>query len=546
MSDAAYDLVIIGSGVGGMTAAIAAKLEGLNPLLVEKTPLVGGSSALSGGILWLPNNPVMQRDGIADSRQAALAYLANFVQGEPAWSTSARREAFVDAIAPMIAMLEGQGMTYRRCNGYADYYDTLPGGNAAGRALEVPVFNANRLGAWKARLRPPPVPMPIHTSEGASMMRLGITTEGKKTAAKVAGRFIGSKLTGRTVYGMGAALQGRMLEIVLRLGIDIWTEAAFVGFELAGDRVTGARVQRQGRTQSVPGRLGVLVTAGGFSHNTQMRQTHQRAPITADWTYASPGDTGEAISAMMALGADTALMHEAWWNMTFMVPGKPPGQDKMAIVADLQRPHSILVDAAGQRFVNEANSYMEVGSTSYDHGAVPAWFIADASFRKRYFFGLMPPGAMPKKLVASGAVKQADTLGELARQCAIDASGLEATVKRFNGFAAAGKDDDFQRGDSAYNRYYADPTNTPNPSLGPIDKPPYWAVPLYPGDVGTCGGVVTNAQAQVLRKDASPIPGLYAAGNCSAPLASDHYIGAGQSLATSSIFAYLAVKDMTA
>ncbi len=540
MSDAAYDLLIIGSGVGGLTAAIAAKLDGLRPLLIEKTPLIGGSSALSGGILWLPNNPVMQRDGIADSREAGLAYLANFVEGEPVWSTQARRETFMDTIAPMIAMLESQGMEYLRCNGYSDYYDRLPGGNAMGRAIEVPVYNANRLGAWKSRFRPSSVPLPIRTSEGASMMRLGVTTEGKQTAAKVAGRFIGSKLTGRTLYGMGAALQGRMLEIALRLEIDIWTDAPFVGFEVTGGRVTGAHVQREGRQETVLASRGVLVTAGGFSHNTEMRQTHQRAPITNDWTYANPGDTGEALTAMMGLGADTAIMNEAWWNMTFMAPG----QDKMAIVADLQRPHSILVDTAGKRFVNEANSYMEVGSTSYEHGAVPAWFIADAAFRKRYFFGLMPPGAMPKKLVANGSIKQADTITDLARQCGIDPAGLEATVRRFNGFAAAGRDDDFERGASAYNKYYADPTNKPNPSLGPIDKPPYWGVPLYPGDVGTCGGVVTDARARVLRADGSAIDGLYAAGNCAAPIAGDHYIGAGQSLATSSVFGYVAVKDM--
>jgi 3-oxosteroid 1-dehydrogenase len=542
MTDQRFDLVIVGSGVGGLTAAITARLKGLRPLLLEKTPLIGGSSAWSGGVVWLPNNPLMQREGVADSREAGLQYLANFVGPDDRASTPRRREAFVDNIAPMIAMLEGQGMLFRRCHGYSDYYDLLAGGNAAGRALEAELFDANRLGEWKARFRGPSMPLPIRTSEGARLMRLGVTFEGKTMAAKLAGRVIRDKLSGRTTFGSGGALQGRMLEIALKLGVEIWTEAALVDLDVANDRVEGVRLERAGKPETVRATRGVIVTAGGFAHNRAMRRQYQQVPITDEWTSANPGDTGEAIDAMAGAGADLALMDQAWWTASWLRPGGELRQ----IIPELAKPHSLLVDLAGQRFVNEANSYMEVGRAMYARNktasAIPAWAIMDAQHRRRYFFGFDPPGRIHTDWIAKGWAKQDATLAGLARQCGIDPAGLEAAVARFNGFADTGVDEDFGRGKSAYNRYYADPTNQPNPSLGRIAEPPFWAVPLHPGDVGTCGGAVTNENSQVLRRDGSVVEGLYAAGNCAAPIAGPYYVGAGHSLGTSSIFGFVAVN----
>jgi 3-oxosteroid 1-dehydrogenase len=547
VSDNRFDLVVIGSGAGGLTAVITAKLAGLRPLLLEKTPLIGGSSALSGGILWLPNNPLMAREGIPDSRAAALQYLANFVPENPIWSSPRRREVFVDTVAPVVSMLEEQGMKFARCDGYSDYYDLLPGGHARGRSLEAPPYNANRLGAWRERFRGGSMPFPIRTSEGASMLTVGVTWKGKRTAARVAARTIMGKLAGRTLYGAGGALQGRLLEIALRLGIDIWTDAGLTGFDLSAGRVTGVHVNHEGRHQTVTASRGVLVSAGGFARNLKMRERYQRHPVSDTWTSANPGETGEALQAMIDLGAGTAVMDEAWWNMSWIREGHPP----TAIVAELPKPHSILVDHGGNRFVNEANSYMEVGSTCYERHkvspAVPAWFVMDSRFRRRYIFGLAPPGRrVPDEWVDKGWVQLDDTIEGLARKCGIDPVGLAATVKRFNGFCETGKDLDFGRGDSVYNHYYADPTVKPNPSLGAIAEPPFWAVALYPGDVGTCGGVMTNEDAQVLREDGSIIDGLYAAGNCAAPIAGSHYVGAGQSIGTSSIFGYVAAKHVAA
>lgn len=539
--DERVDLLIVGSGVGGLTAAITARLAGLRPLLVEKTARVGGSSAMSGGVQWLPNNPLMRRAGIEDSREAALEYLANFVGADDAWSTPARRAAFVDNVGPMVEMLQGEGMSYLACPKYPDYYDRLPGGRI-GRSVEAELFDANRLGPWKARFWPPMSPLPIRTSESARIKRLGITLDGKTMAAKLVGRMIKAKLTGQALYGCGGALQGRLLEIALRLGVEIWTEAGLTDLELEAGRVTGARLDRQGGGVVVRASCGVVVTAGGFSRNGRMRAAWQRTPTSDAWTYANPGDTGEAIEAMARAGAALAVMDGAWWTPRWVRPG---GQDGI-VISELAEPHAILVDAGGRRFVNEAASYVELGEAMYARNsttpAIPAWAIFDAEHRRRYFFGMVPPGRLPPDWFEKGWAKQADTLAGLAAQCGIDAAGLEATVARFNGFARAGVDEDFRRGDSAFNRYYADPTNRPNASLGPIARPPFWAIPLVPGDVGTCGGAVANEHAEVLRADGRVVEGLYAAGNCAAPLAGRHYAGAGLSIGASGVFGFVAAR----
>lgn len=539
MSRTEFDFVIVGSGSGGLAAAITAKLKGLRPLLLEKTDLIGGSSAMSGGVLWLPNNPLMKREGIDDSREASLLYMENFVSGKDRFSTPARREAFVDNIQPMIELMESRGMKYLRCPGYSDYYDTLPGGNALGRSLQAELYNANRLGEWKSRLRLPYIALPVRTSEGACLMSVGTTLAGKRMAARVGARFIMAKLTGRQIYGSGGALQGRMLEIALELGVAIWTSAGLSGLDVRNGRVEGVHIECGGQQQTIAAPRGVLICAGGFSHDAAMRKQYQRHPISDEWTHSNPGDTGEAIQAMALAGADLAVMDESWWIPTWLGPDK-----KEQIVPELAKPHSMLVDHAGNRMVNEANSYMEIGRAMYrrhaETPAIPAWLVMDARARRRYLFALSFPGKMPPEWVDGGYIKQAGTIAGLARQCGISPAGLETTVERFNRFAEQGKDDDYHKGDSAYNRYQGDPAMKPNPCLGTIAEPPFWAAPLYPGDVGTCGGAVTNERAEVLRPDGSVIAGLYAAGNCAASLCGAHYVGAGQSIGCSSVFGYIA------
>jgi len=539
---------VIGSGIGGLTATIAARLAGLKATLVEKLPEIGGSSAMSGGVLWLPNNALMQREGIADSREAALTYLANFVpEGDPG-STPERREAFVDAVAPLVSLYESQGVPLRRCDGYSDYYDTLPGGNARGRSLEAEVFDANRLGSWEARFKAQNMPIPAKSSEAAKLMQMGITWAGRKTAAQVALRGLTGKLTGKAVYSSGAALQGRLLEIALKLGCDIHTEAALVALDQEGGKVTGAQIRFGGpgreRIERVKAARGVIVSAGGFARNAAMRHQYQREPTTDQWTHANPGDTGEAITAMAEAGAALGFMDESWWVMGFL--NDLPGGNQ--IVPELSKPHIMLVGADGKRFVNEANSYMEVGRATYERNkttkAIPAWAIMDSRHRKRFVFGFAMPGITPKAWLDKGYMKKEETLEALAARCGIDAVELNRTVDRWNAMSRMGVDEDFHKGRSAYNRYYGDPTQTPNPCMGGIEKGPFYAAPLVPGDVGTCGGAVTDENGQVKRADGSRIEGLYAAGNCTSPIAGPHYIGAGQSIGCSAAFGMLAVKHM--
>lgn len=355
MTDQSFDLVVVGSGAGGLAAGIKAKLLGLRPLVLEKTPLIGGSTVMSGGILWLPNNPLMKREGIADSREASLRYIANFAGKDNLYSTPARQAAFVDNVDEFVRTMEAQGMKYRRCHGYSDYYDQLPGGVAAGRALEAELFNVNRLGEWKARFRAPSFPVPIRTSEAAALMRVGITMDGKIAAARAAGRYVWSKLTGQSKYGAGGALQGRMLEIALKLGCEIWTDAGLVDLDVRNGRVEGVHINQAGQPKTVRATRGVLIAAGGFAHNSAMRQKYQRHPISDEWTFANPGDTGEAIEAMQRAGAGLAVMDEAWWNTRWI----PPGGEPRAIIAELFKPHGILVDHAGNRMVRAGSVFSD-------------------------------------------------------------------------------------------------------------------------------------------------------------------------------------------
>jgi len=545
MADIECDLLIVGSGIGGLTAAIAARLSGLKPLLIEKLHQIGGSSALSGGVLWLPNNPLMIREKVHDSREGALTYLANFVsEGDPASST-ARREAFVDAVTPLVALIESQGIPLERCDGYSDYYDLLPGGNAAGRSLETTPFDANDLGPWRRRFKPQNFPVPARASESAALSQLGVSWEGRAKAAEVALRAARARLTGKSLLTAGAALQARLLLSALRLGADIRTNAALVDVSVDGGRASGATVDFDGWRREVRARHGVIVTAGGFARNEAMRRQFQREPVAAALSHANAGNTGEAISAMMRLGAATGWMDEAWWVMGCETDGKGSTSQ---IVPELHKPHLILVDASGRRFVNEAAPYMETGRACYARNstasAIPAWAVFDARHRKRYPFGFALPGRTPRAWSKGGLIFRDRSLDGLARQCGIDPGGLEATVTRWNAMCRHGRDEDFGKGASAYNRYYGDATRKPNPCMGPITNAPFHAVALSPGDVGTCGGVITDEHARVKRADGSVIEGLYAAGNCAAPLAGPHYIGAGQSIATSAIFAMIAVRHL--
>jgi len=555
--DETYDFVIVGSGGGSMCAALASKSLGKRALIIEKQRKVGGSTGFSGGVWWIPNNPVMKRHGVEDSYERAREYLDAVVTYSGPATTPARREAFLRTGPEMVGFLERNGMAFEYADGWSDYYDELPGGQPRGRSLVARLFNIKELGEWAAKLsRYPGFPLPMNAHEFPDLLLVKRTWAGKRAAARLAGRMLYQQLTGKELVGAGAAIQGRMLQIALREDLPIWTQTPVNDFIVENDGVTGVIAQRGGREIRVRALEGVLINVGGFSRNAEMRNKYQPQPSSNAWTNANPGDTGEIIEAAMRLGANVDCMEESWWVVTSMGPNQtwPEG----AITADgtivpfmhhldLSLPFSMMVDGNGERFCDEAGAYMEIGQRMYERHrqtgkAVPSWLVMDSRQRKNYSWGTAPPGKIPKQWLDSGYLVAADSITELASKCGIDAAGLQATVQRFNGFCRSGVDEDFGRGSRAFDRCHGDPTIKPNPNLGAIEQAPFYACRMYPGDVGTAGGVVTDEHARVLRADGSAIPGLYATGNSTASVMGRCYPGAGASIGASFVFGYIAAR----
>jgi 3-oxosteroid 1-dehydrogenase len=544
--DVVTDCVMVGSGGGSLCAALSANAAGLQTLVLEKADVIGGSTAMSGGILWLPDNPVSRRAGVTDSRADALRYFAELVGHDHPSTSVPRVTAFLDAVEPMVEFLESQGISFVHCEGYSDYYDDLPGGKARGRSIETALFDSTALGPWKARLRVsetlPAIPM--HTSDVGAAVLGGRTMRSLATIAKTAARMAAAMLRGKPVYGSGVALQGWMLLAAMRADIPVWNSTPVTDLIVEDGSVVGVLAERNGRLLRVRANRGVLLNAGGFSHNEEMRAKYGRQPASTKWTVANPGDTGEVIAAAMRHGAATDLMEEAWWIPSSVQPDGSP----LYAVYERSKPHAILVDSSGARYVNEAASYMEVGQAMYERNAsvpaIPSWWVMDSRNRRRYMWGLMPGGVTPRKWLSSGYIRKADTLEDLAAQCDIDPQGLVRTVERFNRGAVNGSDVEFHKGERAYDRYYGDPRQKPNPCVGPVDKPPFYAIALYPGDVGTCGGLLTDEHARVVDKDGRVMPGLYAAGNCTASVMGRTYPGAGASIGASFAFGWIAAQHM--
>jgi 3-oxosteroid 1-dehydrogenase len=538
------DAVVVGSG-GGLCGAVTAAAAGLETLVIEKQSRLGGSTAISGGVLWLPNNPLMQAEGVPDSFEDAMAYFDSVVGDAGPASSPARRAAYVNEGADMVRFLQDVGLRFVRCEGYSDYYAGvrgIAGGVARGRSIEATIFDGRELGPWLTKLPTGLTPVVVLTGEVAKLQLVRRSWEGARTAGRVAIRTAAGRLKGQTLLSNGAALIGQTLRAAIAHEVAIWTDTPIVDLLVDDGRIVGVAANRHGRTVRIGARHGVLLSSGGFARNKAMRETYSRQPNSAEWTVANPGDTGEVIEMAVANGAAVDLMDEAWWIPTSV---KPDGMLAMHI-GERSKPGSIIVDRDGRRYFNEAVSYMEAGRQMYLHNedgrSVPSWMIMDHRHRTRYLFAFQPPGVTPKEWIERGYMKKAGTLEELARQCGIDADGLVATVEQFNAAARNGVDPDFHRGEGAHEAYQGDITHTPNASVGPLDAPPYYAVAIYPGDVGTSGGLLCDEYSRVLDTSQRPIPGLYAAGNCTASVMGRTYPGAGASIGASFVFAYIAMK----
>lgn len=548
--DTTVDLVAVGSGGGGMVAALAGASAGADVLVLEKQDRVGGSTCMSGGIMWIPDNPLMREAGIPDSYEDAMAHFEAVVGDVGPCSSRERRHAFLTAGPEMVSFLRDLGLRLVPCPGYSDYYSHLEGGHDVGRGIEPVPWDGRKLGDWLPRLQPglaQTLGMAVMTNEARSLSNYNRSLRAFGVTTRVVLRTLAAKARRAALLTNGASLIGQLLRIALDRGVQVWTGAPVEDLVVEDGRVVGVRTVRDGQPVHVRARQGVLISAGGFAHNREMRLRHGGdQPNEGKWSMSNPGDTGEAIAAAMRLGAQTALMDEAWW-----MPSPRTGRFGQSTLDQArQRPRTIFVDADGRRFCNESNSYMEVGKAMYERDktsrAVPCWLIFDDRYRKRYAHVRSHPGWFPKQMFESGRLKKAATLRELAEQCGIDPDGLAETVDHFNEHARRGVDPEFGRGASAYNRALGDPHRKVHPCLGPIDEAPYYACEVLPGDIGTCGGLLTDEHARVLGPGDRPIPGLYATGNSTATVMGRHYLGPGASIANTMVFGYLAARHATA
>jgi len=561
--DKSVDFLVMGSGAAGMSAAIRGHDLGLEVLMVEKTDLFGGNTAMSGGVVWVPNNPSMKKKSIPDSEEDAVTYLKHITHGE---IEEERLKNYVDQSQRVLAYLQAHThVRYTSLEKYTDYYPEAPGGKPGGRSMDPTPLDGARLRESLMTIRP------IHR-QALVLGKFGITAREAHAALglgfgsmmfmawqlfRYGLRFFKRKKWGRdTRLVAGNALIGRLFLSLQERGIEAWRNTAVQSLVFQGGRVVGAVVERDGRSLRIQATKGILLAAGGFPRNAEMRQRYQRKPISTRWTAGSPGNTGDAISMGLDAGADVSLMDEAWWTPVSLVPKY---DEAWVLVVEKSLPHGIFVNKNGERFTNEAAPYVDVVLGMYEDaskgvGASSRWFhIFDADYRRMSIAGpiapakMMPDNRIPRRFRDGGYLHRAETLDELAKNLGLPAAALKETIDRFNVSAVKGEDPEFNRGWSAQDRYYGHPSVKPNCSLGPVAKPPFYAVEIFPGDLGTKGGLVTDLHSRVLRKGGSEvIEGLYAAGNTAASVMGRTYPGAGGTIGPALTFGFLAAESAAA
>jgi 3-oxosteroid 1-dehydrogenase len=541
-----FDVVVVGAGAAGMTAALRAAKRGLAVVVVEKAPTFGGSAARSGAGIWIPNNEVILAAGVPDTPQKAAAYLAAVVKGDV---PTARQQAFLGNGPAMISfVLRNSPLRFRYMAGYPDYYPELPGGLAQGRSIEPDLFDGKLLGASLAQLNPAYLPTPagvsVFSSDYKWLVLSLVNAHGLAVATETAARYAAAVLRGQVPLTMGQALAGALRAGLAGAGVPVLlnTPLEEIQFDDRG-RATGVVVGGAGGSVLTATR-GVIVCTGGFEHNLAMRLAYQRKPIGTDWTVGAKENTGDGIRAGLRAGAATDLLDDAWWGPAIPLPEEP-----YFCLAERTLPGSILVNSAGRRFVNEAAPYSDVVHVMYEKNVItpdiPAWLIVDQNYRNRYLFrDIAPALPFPDAWYAAGAVFRDWSIAGLAAKIGVPAGALSSTVSRFNDFARSGTDAEFHRGDSAYDHYYTDPAVRPNSCLAPLWLPPFYALKIVPGDLGTKGGLRTDARARVLRADGTVIAGLYAAGNASAAVMGHSYAGAGSTIGPAMTFGYIAADDI--
>ncbi|WP_039809028.1 3-oxosteroid 1-dehydrogenase [Nocardia otitidiscaviarum] len=552
-SEHSYDVVVVGSGAAGMTAALTAAHHGLRAVLIEKAPHYGGSTARSGGGVWIPGNKALKAAGRPDDREEARTYLHSII-GDVV--PADRIDTYIDRGAEAFDfVLDHTPLKMKWVPGYSDYYPEAPGGRGEGRSCEPAPFNAKILGEERFKLEPPYAKAPLNVVVmQADFVRLNLIRrhpKGIMRAMRVGARTYLAKWTGKHILGMGQAIIAAMRKGLMDANVPVLLETPMTKLVVEDGRVVGVEALRDGKPVVFRARYGVVLGSGGFEHNAEMRTKYQRQPIGTEWTTGAAANTGDGIIAGMEAGGAVDFMEDAWWGPTIFKGGKP-----WFALAERNLPGTIMVNADGKRFGNESAPYVEAVHTMYggEYGQgdgpgenIPAWLVFDQRYRNRYIFaGLQPGQRIPSRWMENDNIVKADTLAELAARIGVPAANLTATVERFNSFADTGVDEDFGRGKSHYDRYYGDPTVKPNPCLAALAQGPFYAAKMVPGDLGTKGGLVADTAGRVLREDGTVIEGLYASGNTATPAMGHTYAGPGATIGPAITFAYLAVLDIAA
>jgi len=544
-----HDFVVVGSGGGSMCAALVMRAAGHSVVILEKAGFVGGTTAQSGGVMWIPNNRFMAQDGLEESPERARAYLDAVIgdHNDTPGATRARRRAYVEKAPEMLEFLISQGIPFKRMASWPDYYDAAPGASVPGRTVVALLFDANQLGAWQAKLPPGILPVPAYLDEAMALPKMRQSWASRAILFRVLARAIGGKLRGKHLVGGGTALQGRMLHAALQAGVDIRVDTPVEKILIEDGRAAGVVVRKDGAEWRIGARFGVLINAGGFARNQAMLDRFMPG-ISSEWTSAGLGDTGEMIDEAERLGAALAQTDMRVCSQIALAPGKT--WPRPGLQGDMAKPHSIVVDQSGERYVSEAGSYMDFCAAMVERNrtvpAIPSWMVVDSQYLPRYTLaGSMPGAKKPQSWTESGFLRSGDTLEALATACGIDAARFAATVARFNGFVRAGRDEDFHRGVGAYHHWLGD-SDAQLPNLGTLEKPPFFAIQVFPGDVSTYGGIVTDENARVLRTDGTPIAGLYATGTSTASVMGRTSPGAGASVGPSFTWGYVAAQHAAA
>jgi len=547
------DLLIAGAGPAGMTAALVASLEGLDVLLCEKSDQVGGTGSTSAGTLWIPGNTQSQAAGFSDSAEQADAYLTALI-GEA--TNRGLRDAYLKTGPTAIDYLCARtDVQFLACGPHPDYRSNMAGAAFAGRAIVSAPFDGRLLGDEFRRIRPP---IPEFMVFGGMMV-------GKVDIAPLVGRFqsvanfiYSVKLFARyladrlryprgTRVMMGNALIGRLFYSLRRRGVPILFDTSIVNVVGERDGVTGARLNVGGKDVLVRTGKGVVLSTGGYAHNERFRQAFMPQPVPA-YSMSYEGNRGDGVAIGQRLGAAIAPERctSGLWTPVSGAP-RADGSKGMFphLVLDRAKPGLIAVNSAGRRFVNEAASYHDFVLAMFESHksapSIPAWLICDASFIRKYGLGIVYPGHRnPEKFVDNGYLMSARMIDKLADRIAVDAAQLRETITRYNGFAETGVDVDFGKGETGLNRFNGDAGHKPNPCVGPIATPPFYALSIWPADNAVSTGLATDIDARVLDIDGKAIPGLYACGNDMASVMGGSYPGPGTTLGPAIVFAYRA------